>query len=144
MVNRILEEFGLEGAEAHIINGHIPVIVKKGESPVKCGGKLLVIDGGFSKAYQPKTGIAGYTLIYNSYGLVLAAHEPFTSTEEAIQKETDIHTDRISVMAASRRLQVRDTDRGREIQERIDELMQLLQAYRSGTLQQEQSFFDNK
>ena len=75
---------------------------------------------------------------------MLVAHEPFTSTEEAIQKETDIHTDRISVMAASRRLQVRDTDRGREIQERIDELMQLLQAYRSGTLQQEQSFFDNK
>ena len=83
MVNRILEEFGLEGAEAHIINGHIPVEAKKGESPVKCNGKLLIIDGGFSKAYQPKTGIAGYTLIYNSYGLVLAAHEPFESVEKS-------------------------------------------------------------
>lgn len=87
-----MKEFGLPGAGAHIINGHIPVIVKKGESPVKCGGKLLVIDGGFSKAYQPKTGIAGYTLIYNSYGLVLAAHEPFTSMEDTVLNETCIHS----------------------------------------------------
>ena len=143
VMNRILAEFGL-GTDSHIVNGHVPVLQIAGESPVKCGGKVMIIDGGFSKVYQEKTGIAGYTLIYHSYGMMLVAHEPFTSTEEAIQKETDIHTDRISVMAASRRLQVRDTDRGREIQERIDELMQLLQAYRSGTLQQEQSFFDNK
>ena len=142
-MNRILAEFGL-GTDSHIVNGHVPVLQIAGDSPVECGGKVMIIDGGFSKVYQEKTGIAGYTLIYNSYGMMLVAHEPFTSTEEAIQKETDIHTDRISVMAASRRLQVRDTDRGREIQERIDELMQLLQAYRSGTLQQEQSFFDNK
>ena len=92
IVDKILKEFGLPVQGAHIINGHIPVIVKKGESPVKCGGKLLVIDGGFSKAYQPKTGIAGYTLIYNSYGLVLAAHEPFTSMEDTVLNETCIHS----------------------------------------------------
>ena len=87
MVTGILKEFGLEGEESHIINGHVPVRLKDGESPVKCGGKVLVIDGGFSKAYQKETGIAGYTLIYNSYGLILAAHEPFESTESAIEKE---------------------------------------------------------
>jgi fructose-1,6-bisphosphatase-3 len=138
VMNRILEAFGL-GNDGHIVNGHVPVLQIAGESPVKCGGKVMIIDGGFSKVYQEKTGIAGYTLIYHSRGMMLVAHEPFTSTEEAIQKETDIHADRISVMAAPRRLQVRDTDRGREIQERIDELMQLLDAYRSGRLQQEQS-----
>lgn len=143
VMNRILAEFGL-GEHSHIVNGHVPVLQIAGESPVKCGGKVMIIDGGFSKVYQEKTGIAGYTLIYNSYGMMLVAHEPFTSTEEAIQKETDIHADRISVMAAPKRLQVRDTDRGREIQGRIDELMQLLDAYRSGALQQERSFFDGK
>ena len=85
IVNKILREFGLEGEDSHIINGHVPVEAARGESPVKCNGKLLIIDGGFSKAYQPKTGIAGYTLIYNSYGLLLAAHEPFESVEKAVQ-----------------------------------------------------------
>ena len=91
VLDRILREFGLEPEGAHIINGHVPVKSKDGESPLKCGGKLLVIDGGFSRAYQKETGIAGYTLIYNSYGLILAAHDPFESTEAAIEKESDIH-----------------------------------------------------
>ena len=97
VVNRILQEFGLPAEGTHIINGHVPVKSKAGESPIKCGGKVLVIDGGFSKAYQKETGIAGYTLIYNSYGLILAAHEPFESTEAAIEKESDIHSDSIVV-----------------------------------------------
>ncbi len=82
-----MEEFGLDPAVSHIVNGHVPVKRKDGENPVKCGGKVLVIDGGFSKAYQKETGIAGYTLIFNSYGLLLVAHEPFESTESAIAKE---------------------------------------------------------
>ncbi len=92
IVNKILREFGLEDEDSHIINGHVPVETKRGESPVKCNGKLLIIDGGFSKAYQPKTGIAGYTLIYNSYGLLLAAHQPFESVEKAVQNGSDIHS----------------------------------------------------
>ena len=132
-MDRILAEFGL-GTDAHIVNGHVPVLQSSGESPVKCGGKVLVIDGGFSKAYQAQTGIAGYTLIYNSYGMRLAAHMPFTSTEEAIRNETDIHSETIDVMLAPHRLHVADTDTGRELKERIDELKQLLAAYRSGLI----------
>jgi fructose-1,6-bisphosphatase-3 len=97
VINQILKEFGLSSENSHIINGHMPVQLKKGETPIKCGGKLLVIDGGFSKAYQPKTGIAGYTLIFNSYGLRLVSHDPFESTEEAIVNERDIHSDLILV-----------------------------------------------
>lgn len=134
VVNRILAEFGLEGAEAHIINGHIPVEAKHGESPVKCGGKLLVIDGGFSKAYQPKTGIAGYTLIYNSYGLVLAAHEPFESVEKAVQEGSDIASHTILVQHVVRRKTVADTDIGRELKASIKDLEALLDAYRDGVL----------
>ena len=134
VVNRILSEFGLEGAEAHIINGHIPVEAKRGESPVKCGGKLLIIDGGFSKAYQPKTGIAGYTLIYNSYGLVLAAHEPFESVEKAVQDGSDIASHTILVQHVVRRKLVADTDIGRELRTSIRDLEALLQAYRDGIL----------
>ena len=134
VVNRILSEFGLEGAEAHIINGHIPVEAKRGESPVKCGGKLLIIDGGFSKAYQPKTGIAGYTLIYNSYGLVLAAHEPFESVEKAVQEGSDIASHTILVQHVVRRKLVADTDIGRELRASIRDLEALLQAYRDGIL----------
>ncbi|MGN0142410.1 MAG: fructose-1,6-bisphosphatase [Roseburia sp.] len=134
VVNRILEEFGLGGAEAHIINGHIPVEAKRGESPVKCNGKLLIIDGGFSKAYQPKTGIAGYTLIYNSYGLVLAAHDPFESVEKAIQNGSDIASHTILVQHVVRRKMVADTDIGRELKETIKDLEALLAAYREGTL----------
>ena len=132
-MNRILKEFGL-GADGHIVNGHVPVLQSSGESPVKCGGKVLVIDGGFSKAYQAKTGIAGYTLIYNSYGMMLVAHKPFTSAEEAIANETDIHSERIMVEMAPHRMHVGDTDNGRALKERIEELTELLAAYRSGLI----------
>ena len=134
VVNRILEEFGLSGTEAHIINGHIPVEAKNGESPVKCNGKLLIIDGGFSKAYQPKTGIAGYTLIYNSYGLLLAAHEPFESVEKAIQDGSDIVSHTILVQHVVRRKTVADTDIGEELKASVSDLEALLAAYREGTL----------
>ncbi len=134
VVNRILEEFGLDTAEAHIINGHIPIEAKRGESPVKCNGKLLIIDGGFSKAYQPKTGIAGYTLIFNSYGLVLAAHEPFESVEKAIQDGSDIVSHTILVEHVVKRKTVADTDIGKELQEMIKDLEALLLAYREGVI----------
>ncbi len=134
IVDRILVEFGLDPAKGHIINGHVPVIVKKGESPVKCGGKLLVIDGGFSKVYQEKTGIAGYTLIFDSYGLILAEHEPFLSLEETVLSETCMHSHIVMDQGASRRLTVADTDAGKALMERIDELEELLDAYRSGRL----------
>ena len=119
VVEKILKEFGLENEDAHIINGHVPVKCKDGENPVKCGGKVLVIDGGFSKAYQKETGIAGYTLIYNSYGLILAAHKPFESTEAAIEKESDIHSDSTVVKRTLERKKVEDTDVGKELKEQI-------------------------
>lgn len=134
IVNKILEEFGLDTKTSHIINGHMPVELKKGENPVKCNGKLLIIDGGFSKAYQSKTGIAGYTLIYNSFGLRLVSHEPFESTEDAILREKDIHSETTIVEKVMRRLAVGDTDTGKEIKTRIEELEQLLHAYRDGTI----------
>ena len=134
VIDGILKEFGLEGEESHIINGHVPVRLKDGESPVKCDGKVLVIDGGFSKAYQKETGIAGYTLIYNSYGLILAAHEPFESTENAIEKESDIHSDSIVVKKVMRRKKVGDTDIGTELKAQIKDLEELVKAYRSGRL----------
>ena len=133
VMDRVLAEFGL-GSDAHIVNGHVPVMQSSGESPVKCGGKVLIIDGGFSKAYQGKTGIAGYTLIYNSYGMQLVALKPFTSTEDAVRNETDIHGEKIMVMNAPHRLHVSDTDIGRRLKERIDELKELLEAYRSGAI----------
>lgn len=134
VVGHILEEFGLEGTEAHIINGHIPVEAKRGESPVKCNGKLLIIDGGFSKAYQPKTGIAGYTLIYNSYGLVLAAHEPFESVEKAVQDGSDIVSHTVLVQHVVKRKTVADTDIGKSLKESIKDLEALLSAYREGII----------
>ena len=134
IVQNILTEFGLEASDAHIVNGHVPVLQKAGESPVKCQGKLLVIDGGFSRAYQKQTGIAGYTLIYNSYGMTLVAHEPFSSTEDAIASERDIHSDQIMVKMAPHRMLVGDTDIGKELKERIEELKALLEAYRSGLI----------
>lgn len=132
VVNRILREFGLEGKHCHIINGHVPV--KKGQKPMRCGGKVLIIDGGFSKAYQGETGIAGYTLIFNSWGLRLVAHEPFTSTEDAIRRGTDIHSDNVMVEKYTSRLLVGDSDKGERIREHIQELEDLLQAYRSGEI----------
>jgi fructose-1,6-bisphosphatase-3 len=132
-MNRVLKEFGL-GPDGHIVNGHVPVLQSKGESPSKCNGKVLVIDGGFSKAYQKQTGIAGYTLIYNSYGMHLVAHEPFTSKEDAIRNERDIHNDKIIAMNAPERILIRDTDNGKRLEARIEDLKGLLSAYRSGLI----------
>ncbi|MBS7341447.1 MAG: fructose-1,6-bisphosphatase [Lachnospiraceae bacterium] len=134
VLNRILEEFGLDTKKSHIINGHVPVELKKGETPIKCEGKLLIIDGGFSKAYQSKTGIAGYTLVANSHGVRLVAHEPFESMEAAIQHESDIFSDSTIVENAPVRIRVADTDIGTEIKESIKQLELLLQAYRDGTI----------
>lgn len=134
IVNKILREFGLDPENGHIINGHMPVEQKKGENPIKCNGKLLIIDGGFSKAYQKKTGIAGYTLIYNSLGLRLVSHEPFESVEDAVLREKDIHSETTIVEQVKKRRVVGDTDTGKEIKVRIKELEQLLLAYRDGTI----------
>ncbi len=134
VVDGIMKEFGLDPGTAHIVNGHVPVKRKDGESPIKCNGKVMVIDGGFSKAYQKETGIAGYTLIYNSYGLLLVAHEPFESTEAAIEKESDIHSDMMVVKRVIKRCQVGDTDIGKELKEQVKDLEELLSAYRSGRL----------
>lgn len=134
ILNRILKEFGLDTKKSHIINGHVPVELKKGETPIKCDGKLLIIDGGFSKAYQSKTGIAGYTLVANSHGMRLVAHEPFESMEAAILHESDIFSDSTIVETAPIRIRVADTDIGTELKESIKQLEQLLQAYRDGTI----------
>ena len=132
----ILKEFGLEGPESHIINGHIPVQAKKGESPIKCNGKLLIIDGGFSKVYQAKTGIAGYTLIFNSFGLILAAHEPFESVDKAVRDGSDIVSHSTLVQHTVSRKMVADTDEGKIMQENIKDLEDLLQAYREGKIKE--------
>ena len=134
VINKILREFGLDESHSHIVNGHVPVELKKGESPIKCGGKLLIIDGGFSKAYQDKTGIAGYTLVVNSYGMRLVAHEPFESTESAILHESDIFSDSIILETTSLRQKIADTEIGMELRESIHQLEELLQAYRDGIL----------
>ena len=110
--------------------------LKNGESPVKCNGKVMVIDGGFSKAYQKETGIAGYTLIYNSYGLRLVAHEPFESTESAIKRESDIHSESMIIKRVMERRLVGDTDAGMELREQIADLEVLLAAYRSGEIKE--------
>ena len=140
IVDKILREFGLDTTKSHIVNGHVPVERKKGESPIKCNGKLLVIDGGFSKVYQHKTGIAGYTLVANSYGMRLVSHEPFESTEAAIRKESDIFSDSIVVETALRRQCVADTDIGVELKESIHQLEELLDAYREGVLVEKNSY----
>ncbi len=134
---KILREFGLDPKTARIVNGHVPVEVKKGESPVKANGRLLVIDGGFSKAYQDKTGIAGYTLIHNSYGFLLASHAPFQSTQKAIEQELDIHSKTEILEANYARIRVRDTDEGRQIQAKIQQLEALLAAYRTGLIKEQ-------
>ena len=134
IITRILEEFGLKEKNAHVINGHVPVEQIHGESPIKCGGKLLIIDGGFSKAYHKKTGIAGYTLVCNSRGMRLVAHNPFENTRAAILNETDIVSDSIVVENFPQRMRVCDTDKGVELRERIYYLEQLLEAYQEGEL----------
>lgn len=131
---RILDAFGVEGATRHIINGHVPVHVAQGENPIKAGGRLMVIDGGFSRAYHHTTGIAGYTLVYHSRGFQLIQHEPFTSTRQAIEKGTDIKSSTQIVEMTGRRQRVRDTDKGRELMAQIQDLRRLLQAYRQGLI----------
>ena len=134
ILNKILDEFELDTKKSHIINGHVPVELKKGESPIKCDGKLLIIDGGFSKAYQSKTGIAGYTLIANSHGMRLVAHEPFESMEAAVLHESDIFSDSTIIEVAPVRIRVSDTDIGRELKDQIKQLELLLQAYQDGII----------
>ena len=129
---QILAEFGLTDEESRIINGHTPVRVTHGESPLKANGKLVVIDGGFCRAYQKTTGIAGYTLIANSHGMRLMSHQPFTSLRDARETGRDIHSRSFEFAAYSERKYVRDTDRGRQLQERMEDLIRLLEAYRSG------------
>lgn len=133
---KILKEFGLDPATGRIINGHVPVKVTKGERPIKANGRMIVIDGGFSRAYQKQTGIAGYTLISNSRGMLLAAHQPFESTQKAVSEELDIDSQMEIIHTHPFRMRVRDTDRGREIQGQIDELQDLLHAYREGVIKE--------
>lgn len=134
--NRILREFDLDPETSHIINGHMPVLKKKGESPIKANGKLFVIDGGFSKAYQNQTGIAGYTLIYNSHGMILVSHEPFESTIKAIEEEKDILTSTMVLEHVQERKRVSDTDIGEDLKCQIQELKLLLHAYRKGIVKE--------
>ena len=130
----IFEDFGMDPETSRIVCGHVPVKVKDGEDPVKCGGRVLTIDGGFSKAYQPTTGIAGYTLISNSYGFVLAAHEPLESMRAAVVNELDIHSSRKVVELVDKRTLVADTDNGSVLKQQIADLEELLEAYRCGIL----------
>ena len=130
---KVLEEFGINPSKGHIICGHIPVKFKTGESPIKANGKLFIIDGGLSKAYQKTTGIAGYTLRYSSYGLTLVAHEPFTSRENAIINETDLHSEKQIVEKVERKL-IKDTDKGIELKDQIADLEKLLEAYKNGSI----------
>ncbi|HIT83825.1 MAG TPA: fructose-1,6-bisphosphatase [Candidatus Avibacteroides faecavium] len=132
----ILDEFGVKGAHRHIINGHVPVKTIKGESPVKANGKLLVIDGGFSRAYQPETGIAGYTLVYHSHGMQLVQHEPFESTWKAISEGKDIKSTTFIVEFNTQRMMVKDTDKGLVLREQITDLTMLLEAYRKGLIKE--------
>ena len=130
----ILKEFGLEGPHCHIINGHVPVKARKGESPIKGGGKLIVIDGGFCKAYQPTSGIAGYTLIHNSHSYRIVAHQPFAGREKAIRENFDISSSTEIFERMETRRKIAETDLGREIEERIADLRLLLDAYRDGVV----------
>lgn len=138
IVDRILDSFGITGENRHIINGHVPVHVMSGENPIKADGKLMVIDGGFSQAYHKETGIAGYTLVYHSRGFELVQHEPFTSTADAIQRGTDIKSTIQIVEMSNRRMLVADTDKGDELQKQIEDLKELLYAYRHGFIKEQE------
>jgi len=133
---RILQEFGLDPENGRIVNGHVPVRTIKGETPMRANGKRFVIDGGFSKPYQEKTGIAGYTLIYNSHGIQLVEHESFENREQAVLSGSDIHNRTLLQDFSGKRIRIKDTDKGKELLEQIHSLEQLLQAYRSGALRQ--------
>ena len=128
--NMILHEFDLYSPSSHIINGHTPVLASSGEQPIKANGRLLVIDGGFCKDYHRKTGIAGYTLIYNSHGLRIKAHQPFESIEKALSENIDIISDSQLIETEKHRVMVKDTDNGRLIKEEIDDLYELLEYYK--------------
>ena len=128
----LLKEFGLAGPHCHIVNGHVPVKAKKGESPIKGGGKLLVIDGGFSRAYQPTSGIAGYTLIFNSRHLRIVSHQPFAGRKEALKRNRDIDNDSLIFETLEKRMKVAQTDEGIDLQSQVDDLVRLIEAYRSG------------
>lgn len=132
----LLEEFGVTGPHSHIINGHVPVKAIKGEQPLRAGGKLLVIDGGFSKAYQPETGIAGYTLVYHSHGLELVQHEPFESAQQAIEEGRDIKSTAFVIEFNTQRMMVKDTDKGKDLVTQIRDLEKLLYAYRNGVIKE--------
>ena len=134
--NKIFKEFELDTNESHIINGHVPVESKNGESPIKANGRIIAIDGGFSRAYQKKTGIAGYTLIYNSQSLQLVSHDPFTSTEEAIVNESDILSTTMLVEHKLSRKTVKDTDAGKKLLDEGDDLKLLLTAYKKGIIKE--------
>ena len=138
VIDHILDAFGVVGSNRHIINGHVPVRTLKGENPIKANGKLMVIDGGFSKAYHNETGIAGYTLVYHSRGFQLVQHEPFTSTEDAIKRGTDIKSTTQIVEMSNRRMLVADTDIGVELRRQIDDLEELLYAYRHGYIKEKE------
>lgn len=133
---QILKEFDLEGSHCHIINGHVPVKTKEGESPVKAHGRLVVIDGGFCRAYQPTTGIGGYTLIFNSWGTKLASHEPFSGREDAIRSNKDIISTTAIFDRVDSRIKIAETDIGAQLQASIGELTELLRAYRSGEIKE--------
>ena len=133
---KILKEFGLDPENGRIVNGHVPVRTIKGETPMRANGKRFVIDGGFSKPYQEKTGIAGYTLIYNSHGIQLVEHESFESREQAILSGSDIHNRTLLQDFSGRRIRIKDTDKGKELLEQIQSLEQLLHAYRSGAMRE--------
>lgn len=132
----LLDAFEVKGKHRHIINGHVPVKIIKGESPIKANGRLLVIDGGFSRAYQPETGIAGYTLVYNSHGMQLVQHEPFTSAHLAITEGLDIKSSNMLIEFDSQRMLVRDTDIGQDLKKQVEDLKNLLAAYRRGLIKE--------
>jgi fructose-1,6-bisphosphatase-3 len=133
---QIMREFGLDPATGRIVNGHVPVRTLKGETPTRANGKRFVIDGGFSKPYQEKTGIAGYTLIYNSHGIQLVEHESFESREQAVLSGSDIHNRTLLQDNSAHRMRIKDTDKGKELLEQIQSLEQLLHAYRSGSIRE--------
>lgn len=137
--DRILAEFGLTGQYSHIVNGHVPVRAREGELPVRGGGKVIVIDGGFCRAYQKETGIAGYTMFYNSYGIRLVSHEPFAGRSDAVRSNKDILSTHVVFDTAQSRITVGETDIGKRLRSDIDDISALLDAYRDGTVKEKSS-----
>ena len=134
--NMILHDFDMYSPMSHIINGHTPIRVTKGEKPVHANGKLIIIDGGFCKAYHDTTGIAGYTLIYNSHSMRLMSHQPFESIETALEENKDIESTADRIETIDKRVMVRDSDIGKNIKKQIKELEELLEGYRQGEIKE--------